>query len=57
MNGKELNCKSPKQAIDNGIALVPEDRKKLGAHLDISVRENTSIAILQRISKRVLLIE
>lgn len=52
MNGKELNCKSPKQAIDNGIALVPEDRKKLGAHLDISVRENTSIAILQRISKK-----
>jgi len=51
MNGKVLNCKSPKQAIDNGIALVPEDRKKLGAHLDISVRENTSIAILQRISK------
>lgn len=54
MNGKELKIKSPQEAIENKIALVPEDRKKLGAHLEISVAENTSIAILQRISKNLV---
>lgn len=51
MNGKEVTFNSPREAIENGIALVPEDRKKLGTHLDLDVRENTSIAILKRLSK------
>lgn len=51
MNGNSLKIKSPKQAIENGIALVPEDRKQLGAHLDIDVKGNTVISVLNRISK------
>ena len=37
-NGKEINPKSPREAIDLGIALVPEDRKRHGAMLGISIK-------------------
>lgn len=49
--GKEINPKSPRGAIDLGIALVPEDRKKQGALLDVDIKGNISMAILKRISK------
>jgi ribose transport system ATP-binding protein len=51
LNGKECDPKSPRDAIDKGIALVPEDRKKQGALLDIDIRGNISMAIIERISK------
>ncbi|MEM1483574.1 sugar ABC transporter ATP-binding protein [Oscillospiraceae bacterium PP1C4] len=50
-NGKEISPKTPRQAIDYGIALVPEDRKKQGVLLDISIKKNISMAILKKISK------
>jgi ribose transport system ATP-binding protein len=50
LNGKETNPKSPREAIDTGIALVPEDRKGKGALLEMDIRTNTSMAILERIS-------
>ncbi|WP_411826867.1 sugar ABC transporter ATP-binding protein [Luteolibacter sp. AS25] len=51
LEGKEVNPRIPKDAIATGIALVPEDRKKLGALLDFSIRENISVSVLERISK------
>ncbi|HEY5750617.1 MAG TPA: sugar ABC transporter ATP-binding protein, partial [Chryseolinea sp.] len=51
LNGKESDPKSPREAIDSGIALVPEDRKKQGALLDVDIRGNISMAIIERISK------
>jgi len=51
LNGKETNPKSPREAIDTGIALVPEDRKGKGALLELDIRNNTSMAILERISR------
>jgi ribose transport system ATP-binding protein len=51
LNGKESKPKAPREAIDRGIALVPEDRKKQGALLDVDIRGNISMAILERISK------
>ena len=51
LNGKQSDPKSPREAIDNGIALVPEDRKKQGALLDVDIRGNISMAIIERISK------
>ncbi len=48
--GEEFVPLSPRHAIDNGIALLPEDRKKLGALLDFDIKGNISISILQRIS-------
>lgn len=37
---KEITPKSPKQAINHGIVLVPEDRKQQGLILIHSIREN-----------------
>lgn len=38
--GKEISPKTPKDAIELGIGLVPEDRKKEGALLGMSIRCN-----------------
>ena len=35
--GKEVHPKSPREAIDLGIALVPEDRKRHGAMVGLSL--------------------
>ncbi|MDO4276218.1 MAG: sugar ABC transporter ATP-binding protein [Eubacteriales bacterium] len=49
--GKEINPKSPKEAISTGIGLVPEDRKAKGALLGLSIQENINMPIYPRISK------
>ncbi len=49
--GKEINPKSPRDAINLGIALVPEDRKRHGALLGVSVRSNINMPIYKKISK------
>lgn len=51
LHGKRVNSNSPKEALKNGIALVPEDRKKKGALLSMSIRENISMPIINKISK------
>ncbi|MBQ9273805.1 MAG: sugar ABC transporter ATP-binding protein [Succinivibrio sp.] len=51
LNGKEIHPKSPREAIDLGIALVPEDRKRHGALLTNSIKNNISMPIYERISK------
>ncbi len=48
INGKEYIPHSPAHAIENGIALVPEDRKDQGILPNISVRGNISISILKK---------
>ena len=49
--GKEISPKTPKDAIELGIGLVPEDRKKEGALLGMSIRCKINMPIYQRISK------
>ena len=51
LNGQEINPKSPREAIDYGIALVPEDRKRHGALLGVSIKNNINMPIYERISK------
>lgn len=46
--GKEINVKTPRQAIDKGIALVPEDRKRHGAMLGVSIKNNINMPIYQK---------
>lgn len=50
-HGKEIEPKSPKEAISLGIALVPEDRKRHGALLGNSIQNNINMPIYKRISK------
>ena len=48
LEGKELLPKTALEAIDSGVVLAPEDRKRHGLVLEMSVRENTSLARLRR---------
>jgi ribose transport system ATP-binding protein len=46
--GEEVDPKNPREAIDLGIALVPEDRKRHGAMLGISIKNNINMPIYER---------
>ncbi len=51
-NGLEyVEIDSPGRAVELGIAYVPEDRRKHGAILEMPIAANTTLAILDRISK------
>jgi ribose transport system ATP-binding protein len=52
--GKVLSLNT-KEAIRNGLYLAPEDRKKSGLVLDMSIRENMSLASLAKYSKNGLI--
>ncbi|WP_027408836.1 xylose ABC transporter ATP-binding protein [Anoxybacteroides tepidamans] len=51
INGKEVRIRSVQDAIRAGIALVTEDRKRLGLVLGMDVKTNTTLASLKEISK------
>ena len=44
MNGNEVKINKPKDAMENGIGYLPEDRKGDGIIQDLSVRENLILA-------------
>lgn len=52
LNGKKCNFNHPKNAIDEGLAYVTEDRKGDGLILIQDVKQNITLANLQEISKR-----
>jgi ABC-type sugar transport system ATPase subunit len=45
LDGKEVHIRSPREAVEHGIAYVPEDRKVQALVLAMSVRENLTLAI------------
>lgn len=47
IRGKEVRFDSPKDAIDHGLALLTEDRKKLGLFLNLAVKDNITISKLR----------
>ncbi|QVQ54743.1 sugar ABC transporter ATP-binding protein [Spiractinospora alimapuensis] len=50
-DGQEVALRSVGDAIDAGIAYVPEDRKQLGLILDNDIRTNVTLAALERVSE------
>ena len=48
VNGKQVGIKNAGQAIANGIALVPSDRKNQGLMLELSNRHNLSISSMKK---------
>ena len=52
LNGKPLNCRTPHDAIVNGVVMVPEDRKLQGIIPRMSVGRNVSIGSLDQITNR-----
>ena len=47
LSGAPVAVSSPRVAIDNGIYLVPEDRKRAGLLVDLSVAQNISLPDLR----------
>ncbi len=43
LNGQPIRLRSPREAIEQGIYLVPEDRKRSGLVLDMSIACNVSL--------------
>lgn len=50
INGNKVEISCPRDAINNGIGLVPEDRKDLGLILGMSIKDNMLISKLQQIA-------
>ena len=52
IHGRKEISEKPRQAIKEGIAYIPEDaRKKHGALLGMSIRENISLSVSKDIAK------
>lgn len=52
INGKEVKINSPKDAISNGIGLIPEDRKMQGLVLNKDIFLNCLLPSLKKYTKR-----
>lgn len=55
VRGRAVEINSPATAIQQGIAYVPEDRRRHGVILDLPVAQNASLAILNEIARGGLL--
>jgi rhamnose transport system ATP-binding protein len=51
VDGKSVIVRNPADAMSLGIAYVPEDRQRQGLIIPMSVRENTSLALLRLLVK------
>lgn len=51
LNGEKLVLRHSSDAIRNKIVFVPEDRKRTGLHVDLSVKDNISLATLSQFEK------
>lgn len=50
VHGREMPLGTVTTALSSGIGFLPEDRKRMGLVLSMNCRENTSLAILRRLS-------
>lgn len=57
LEGKRIVNKSPGEAMENGIVLVPEDRKLQGILANLNIRENINISMLNQNSNKLGIID
>lgn len=50
LNGKLFNNRTPRDAINNGINIVTEDRKELGLVLGVDIKNNIILSSLDKVS-------
>jgi ribose transport system ATP-binding protein len=50
IKGKEVRIRSPADAIRQGLALIPEDRKRDGLMLILSIMHNISVVVIKNLS-------
>ena len=51
IDGKEARIRSPRDAVRRGIGLIPEERKKQGLILGLSVFDNAALTVLAKFSR------
>lgn len=51
LKGKQVRIRSPRDAMDYGIAYVPEDRHQHGLVMDFSIANNVTLPILRKVSR------
>lgn len=51
VEGEAVSVSNPKDAVESGIAYVPEDRKRDGIVPQLSIRDNVSLAILPTLAR------
>ena len=51
MDGKRIHPRSPREAIQLGIGMVPEDRKEQGLIIRMAVRDNITLPILGTLTR------
>ncbi len=51
LNGKPYAPKSPKEALKSGVGLIPEDRKGQGLIMGLSIRENSTMPQLGKMTR------
>jgi ribose transport system ATP-binding protein len=51
VDGIPVKLKSPREAIESGLAMAPEDRKAEGLIMLLSVAENTSLSCLSKVER------
>jgi D-xylose transport system ATP-binding protein len=51
IDGKPVLIKGPVDALKNGFVVLSEDRKKLGLNLLMTIKENITLAALQKVSR------
>ena len=55
LDGEKVRIRRPQQAIQHGIGFVPEDRKRQGLFLRMSVAANVVMAVLSRLTRPILI--
>lgn len=53
--GKEIDFKSPTEAVRNKIGFLPEDRKQQGVLLEMPIRHNVTLSSMKKISNHGIL--
>ena len=51
VQGKPVTIKSSRDAVNHGIGLLTEDRKRQGLFLQMTVRENITMTVLERLTR------
>jgi ribose transport system ATP-binding protein len=51
LDGESIHPRSPREAVDYGIALLTEDRKNDGLVMNCTIRDNVSLASYSRLSR------
>lgn len=51
INGKKVNIANPSEAMNYGLAYIPEDRQLQGTILKMNIKENVTLSIINKISR------